>query len=46
MEMENLVGAAAGRVLAGSAPAEMLKLLLGFVLIVRALKVFWAPPPF
>jgi uncharacterized protein len=41
MGAESLVGAAAGGVFAGSASAQMLKLLLGVILIAAALKAFW-----
>jgi uncharacterized membrane protein YfcA len=41
MGIESLVGAAAGGALAGSASAEVLKLLLGLVLIATAPKAFW-----
>jgi uncharacterized membrane protein YfcA len=44
MGVESLVGAAAGGVLAGSASAEMLKLLLGLILVAAALKAFWRHP--
>jgi uncharacterized membrane protein YfcA len=39
--VESLVGAAAGGAFAGSIPAEMLKTLLGLVLIAAAFKAFW-----
>jgi uncharacterized membrane protein YfcA len=35
------VGASAGGAFAGSAPAKVLKLLLGGILIAAALKAFW-----
>jgi uncharacterized membrane protein YfcA len=41
MGVESLVGAAAGGAFAGSTSAEVLKLLLGLILIAAALKVFW-----
>ena len=41
MGIESLVGAAAGGAFAGSTSAEVLKLLLGFILIAAALKAFW-----
>jgi uncharacterized membrane protein YfcA len=41
MGLESLVGAAAGGVFAGSTSAEVLKLLLGLILIAAALKAFW-----
>jgi uncharacterized membrane protein YfcA len=41
MGFESLVGAAAGGAFAGSASAEVLKLLLGLILIAAALKAFW-----
>lgn len=41
MGMESIVGAAAGGALAGSAPAALLKLLLGGVLVAAAFKAFW-----
>jgi uncharacterized membrane protein YfcA len=41
MGVESLVGAAAGGVFAGSTSAEVLKLLLGLILIAAALKAFW-----
>jgi uncharacterized membrane protein YfcA len=45
MGVENLVGAAAGGLLAGSASAEALKLLLGGILMAAALKAFWKSHP-
>ena len=41
MGAESIVGAAAGGALAGSAPGDMLKLLLGCVLVAAAFKAFW-----
>lgn len=41
MGVESLVGAAAGGAFAGSTSAELLKLLLGLILIAAALKTFW-----
>src|ERR1700730_7886190 len=41
MGIESFVGAAAGGAFAGSTSAEVLKLLLGFILIAAALKAFW-----
>jgi uncharacterized membrane protein YfcA len=41
MGIENLVGAAAGGAFAGSTSTEVLKFLLGLVLIAAALKAFW-----
>lgn len=41
MGMESLVGAAAGGAFAGSTSAEVLKLLLGFILVAAAFKAFW-----
>jgi uncharacterized membrane protein YfcA len=42
MGIESLIGAAAGGTYAGSASAEMLKLLLlGIILIAAAIKAFW-----
>src|SRR5215510_3566720 len=41
MGAESLVGAAAGGAFAGSTSAEILKLLLGLILITAALKAFW-----
>jgi uncharacterized membrane protein YfcA len=41
MGIESFVGAAAGGAFAGSASAEMLKLLLGIILIAAAVKAFW-----
>ena len=43
MGIESLVGAAAGGAFAGSTSAEVLKLLLGLILIAAALKAFWRP---
>ncbi len=45
MGAESLVGAAVGGAFAGSAPAEILKLLLGFILIAAAAKAFWKRHP-
>jgi uncharacterized membrane protein YfcA len=47
MGIECLVGAAAGGALAGSTSAELLKLLLGMILVAAAFKAFWrhAPKP-
>jgi uncharacterized membrane protein YfcA len=41
MGVESLIGAAAGGAFAGSASAEVLKLLLGVILIAAAVKAFW-----
>jgi uncharacterized membrane protein YfcA len=41
MGIESFVGAAAGGAFAGTTSAEMLKLLLGAILIAAALKAFW-----
>jgi uncharacterized membrane protein YfcA len=41
MGMESLVGAGAGGVFAGTTSAEVLKLLLGLILIAAAQKAFW-----
>jgi uncharacterized protein len=41
MGIESLVGAAAGGAFAGSTSAELLKLLLGLILLVAAVKAFW-----
>jgi uncharacterized membrane protein YfcA len=41
MGLESLLGAAAGGAFAGSTSAEVLKLLLGLILIAAALKAFW-----
>jgi uncharacterized membrane protein YfcA len=41
MGLESLVGATAGGAFAGSTSAEVLKLLLGLILIAAALKAFW-----
>jgi uncharacterized protein len=41
MAAESFVGAAAGGAFAGSTPAELLKLLLGVILIAAAFKAFW-----
>jgi len=41
MGIESLVGAAAGGAFAGSTSAEVLKFLLGLILIAAALKAFW-----
>lgn len=41
MGVESLVGAAAGGAFAGSTSAEVLKLLLGLILIAAAFKAFW-----
>ena len=41
MGIESLVGAAAGGAFAASTSAEVLKLLLGLILIAAALKAFW-----
>jgi uncharacterized membrane protein YfcA len=41
MGAESLVGAAAGGAFAGSTSAEMLKLLLGVILVAAAFKAFW-----
>jgi uncharacterized membrane protein YfcA len=41
MGIESLIGAAAGGAFAGSTSAEVLKLLLGLILVAAALKAFW-----
>ena len=41
MGIESFVGAAAGGAFAGSTSAEVLKLLLGGVLVAAAFKAFW-----
>jgi uncharacterized membrane protein YfcA len=41
MGIESLVGATAGGAFAGSTSAEVLKLMLGLILITAALKAFW-----
>jgi uncharacterized membrane protein YfcA len=41
MGIESLVGAAAGGAFAGTTSAEVLKLLLGCILVAAALKAFW-----
>jgi uncharacterized membrane protein YfcA len=41
MGIESLVGAAAGGAFAGSTSAEVLKLLLGIILVAAAFKAFW-----
>lgn len=41
MGVESLVGAAAGGAFAGSTSAEVLKLLLGLILVAAAFKAFW-----
>jgi uncharacterized membrane protein YfcA len=41
MAIESLVGAAAGGTFAGSPSAEVLKLLLGLILVPAAFKAFW-----
>jgi hypothetical protein len=41
MGAESLVGAAAGGAFAGSTSAEVLKLLLGLILVAAAFKAFW-----
>jgi uncharacterized membrane protein YfcA len=41
MGIESLIGAAAGGAFAGSTSAEMLKLLLGLILVAAAFKAFW-----
>jgi len=41
MGTESLIGAAAGGAVAGSTSTELLKLLLGVILIAAALKAFW-----
>jgi uncharacterized membrane protein YfcA len=41
MGIESFVGAAAGGAFAGTTSAEVLKLLLGLILIGAALKAFW-----
>jgi uncharacterized membrane protein YfcA len=45
MGIESLVGAAAGGAFAGTTSAEVLKLLLGLILIAAALKAFWRHAP-
>lgn len=45
MGVESLVGAAAGGAFAGSASAEVLKLLLGVILVAAAVKAFWRHRP-
>jgi uncharacterized membrane protein YfcA len=45
MGIESLVGAAAGGAFAGSTSAELLKLLLGMVLVAAAFKAFWRHAP-
>jgi uncharacterized membrane protein YfcA len=44
MGIESFIGAAAGGAFAWSASAEVLKLLLGVILIAAALKAFWRYP--
>jgi uncharacterized membrane protein YfcA len=41
MGVESLIGAAAGGVFAGTTSAEVLKLLLGAILVAAAFKAFW-----
>jgi uncharacterized protein len=41
MGAESLIGAAAGGAFAGSTSAEVLKLLLGLILVAAAFKAFW-----
>jgi uncharacterized membrane protein YfcA len=41
MGVESLIGAAAGGALAGTTSAEVLKLLLGAILVAAAFKAFW-----
>jgi uncharacterized membrane protein YfcA len=41
MGVESLIGAAAAGIFAGSTSAEVLKLLLGAILIAAAVKAFW-----
>jgi uncharacterized membrane protein YfcA len=41
MGAESLTGAAAGGAFAGSTSAEVLKLLLGLILLTAAFKAFW-----
>jgi uncharacterized membrane protein YfcA len=41
MGAESLIGAAAGGAFAGSTSAELLKLLLGLILVAAAFKAFW-----
>lgn len=41
MGVESLVGAAAGGAFAGTTPAEVLKLVLGVILVAAAFKAFW-----
>jgi uncharacterized membrane protein YfcA len=45
MGVESLVGAAAGGAFAGSTSAELLKLLLGMILVTAAFKAFWRHAP-
>jgi len=45
MGIESLVGAAAGGAFAGSTSAELLKLLLGLILVSAAFKAFWRHAP-
>jgi uncharacterized membrane protein YfcA len=44
MGVESLIGAAAGGIFAGSTSAEVLKLILGAILIAAAVKAFWRRP--
>jgi uncharacterized membrane protein YfcA len=44
MGTESLIGAAAGGAFAGTTSAEVLKLLLGIVLVTAAFKAFWRHP--
>lgn len=41
MGVESLIGAAAGGAFSGTTPADVLKLLLGLILIAAAFKAFW-----
>ncbi|MBV8131660.1 MAG: sulfite exporter TauE/SafE family protein [Alphaproteobacteria bacterium] len=43
--VESLIGASAGGAFAGSASAELLKLLLGLILVTAAFKAFWRHSP-
>jgi uncharacterized protein len=45
MGTESLIGAAAGGAFAGSTSAEVLKLLLGLILVAAACKAFWRHHP-
>ncbi len=41
MGVESFVGAAAGGAFAGTTSAEVLKLMLGAILVAAAVKAFW-----